>query len=63
MLSDKYLLLPILNKSDFIYTKFKISPNVITLLTFITDRYYLKNKKLFLILLRVYLDGLDGYCA
>ena len=63
VLSDKHFLLPVLSKSDFVFTKFKIPPNFITFLTYITDKYYLKHKKLYFLLLRVYLDALDGYIA
>ena len=30
-LTDRYLLLPIVEKTDFLYTKYKITPNAITI--------------------------------
>lgn len=70
-MKDKYLLLPIVTKSDFLYIKLGITPNLITLInhfvitTFLLF-FWLTNKNgfaLIFIILRVILDGCDGYIA
>lgn len=71
MLSDKYLIYPIIFRSDFIYTKLNITPNQITLFSgLIITPIFLINilsksyiTSFFLIQVRNYLDGLDGYIA
>ena len=70
-MSDKHCIYPFVNKSDIIWTKFHISPNSITLfnnlvitpvlLTYLYHDYYLLT--LFLVWIREYFDGLDGYIA
>lgn len=70
-MSDKITVYPIVNKSDWVYTKFNINPNTITLFNnlMITPfmmyclyyNYFLMS--LGLVWLRAYLDGLDGYIA
>lgn len=71
LLSDRYLLLPIVKKSDFIYTLFNLTPNMITILnglivTSFLLYYLIINKFIFsfpLLFLRNILDGIDGYLA
>ena len=68
---DKYLLLPIVKKTDFLYTSFGILPNYITLFNsyIITSLllYNLLNKiyhyVFILLFIRNILDGTDGYIA
>lgn len=70
-LTDKYILLPFVEKTDFLYTKYSITPNQIT----ITNGLIITNFFLYFILngnycissiflfLRLLLDGSDGYIA
>ena len=70
-LTDKYILLPFVEKTDFLYTKYNITPNQIT----ITNGLIITNFFLYFILngnycissiflfLRLLLDGSDGYIA
>jgi len=70
-LKDKYLLLPFVSKSDFLYTKLKLTPNAITIFNayFVTSvlfYYWYKNYYFYagvLLFLRNILDGCDGYIA
>jgi phosphatidylglycerophosphate synthase len=70
-LTDRYLLLPIVEKTDFLYTKYKITPNAITifnslyisnmvLYNWMVSNYFLSSIFLFI---RLLLDGVDGYIA
>ena len=70
-LKDKYLLLPFVKKTDFLYTKFYLKPNIITLFNaffvtgFLFYYWYIDNfiwASIFLFL-RNLLDGSDGYIA
>ncbi len=71
LLKDKNLLLPIVEKTDILYKKYKITPNAITLFNslyvtniilhqWIISNYY--TSFLFL-MIRLVLDGSDGYIA
>ena len=70
-LKDKYLLLPFVKKTDFLYTKLYLTPNIITLINafFITGLlfyyWYIDNfmKATIFLFLRNLLDGSDGYIA
>jgi phosphatidylglycerophosphate synthase len=70
-LTDRYLLLPIVEKTDFLYTKYKITPNTITIFNnlcisnmilyqWMTYNYFLSSIFLFI---RLLLDGADGHIA
>ena len=70
-LTDKYILLPFVEKTDFLYTKYGITPNQITITNglIITNffLYYILNgnysiSSIFLFL-RLLFDGSDGYIA
>ena len=70
-MSDKVIIYPYVKKSDIIHTKYNINPNKITmcnnlvvtpvLFYYLYHDYYLFT--LFLVWLRAYFDGLDGYIA
>lgn len=70
-MKDNIILYPIIYKSDFLHTKYKLTPNDITLLNnlIITPLtlYFLYENKLKLSLIFLYLrsifDGIDGYIA
>ena len=70
-LKDKYLLEPMVNKSDFLYTIFNLNPNKVTLINFfiilkIILIFYIYNYfylALFFMNIRAWLDGVDGYIA
>jgi phosphatidylglycerophosphate synthase len=70
-LKDKYLLLPFVKNSDFIHTKFKLTPNHITLINafvitgFLFYYWYINNffYAFIFLFLRNLLDGIDGYIA
>ena len=71
LLKDKVLLEPFVNRTDFLYTKWNITPNEITLFNnlvitpcllycWFTSRYLIG---LVFLLLRLLLDGVDGFLA
>ena len=70
-LKDKYILLPFVKKTDFLYTKLGITPNTITLfnayiISSLIFYYWYKDNffySLILLFLRNLLDGSDGYIA
>lgn len=70
-MKDSVILYPIVNKSGFLYEKYKLTPNNITLLNnlFITPLtlYFLYENKFKLSFIFLYLrsifDGVDGYIA
>lgn len=71
LIKDKNLLLPIVKKSDILYTKYSIKPNTITLFNglIVTNLllYAWMSKKhllsIFFLYSRLILDGVDGYIA
>lgn len=71
LLKDKYLLLPFVEQTDFIYTYFKITPNSITIINALLVSplliyFWIQSKFLIsftLLFLRNILDGVDGYIA
>jgi phosphatidylglycerophosphate synthase len=71
LLKDKYLLLPFVEKTDFLYTIFGLTPNLITIFNglvissfllyyWILDQFWIS---FFLLFIRNILDGVDGYIA
>ena len=71
LLTDKYLLLPFVEKTDFLYTIFRFTPNLITIFNglvitsfliyyWILDQFWIS---FFLLFIRNILDGTDGYIA
>jgi len=71
MLSDKYIVYPLVKQSDWVYTNCNIKPNTITLFNNVVITpimlYYLYYDyfmiSVALVWFRAYLDGLDGYIA
>ena len=70
-MTDKIILYPLINKSDFLYKEYNLLPNDITLINNLIvtplTLYFLYKKKLKLsfvfLYMRAYLDGVDGYIA
>tara|TARA_Y100000768_G_C23937323_1_gene663215 strand:+ start:447 stop:959 length:513 start_codon:yes stop_codon:yes gene_type:complete len=70
-LTDEYLLLPFVEKTDFLYTSYGLIPNIITLFNslivsnFILYFWIISNHILstFFLFTRLILDGTDGYIA